>query len=981
MRIFPSLFFIFSMMVFVTNGQIIHIPSDYPTIQEGINAATEGDTVLVAPGTYFENLALNGANITLASNYLLTNDTSFISLTIIDGGQAGTVITINQWEDTTTRITGFSITNGLGESDEGGGITIFYAGPLLDHLYIFGNRAQNGGGISLRYCQPVLNNCSIQDNNAINDGGGIFCMSSTPIISDLNISGNHSTENGGGFYLISGSPNIINVSISDNSTVHSGGGLYIGNLGTMHLVKNLFITDNQATDGAGIYTNGNLELGDFVIKGNSASNAGGGVNSRSNLHLFNSEISENTAYYGGGIYCAGTSIRLDTVDIVRNISNYYGGGMYCAANSESYLDRVNLSENHAEFYGGGIYCNDNAELDLRGSTISLNHTLISGGGIYWDYYTSTPHFDTTVRCNIYLNAAGTGNDLYSSHDTINIVVDTFTVIQPTDYHTAEIAKFTFDILHGKTEQPDADLYVSPDGDNANSGLTPEAPLKTINRALQKLRSDSDHQHTVHLSNGVYSPSTNGDKFPIQLVNYSSLEGESRSLTILDAEKTSRVLNMEYDTVPSIMNLTLTGGKYYAGAGIGCVLSEIYFNNIKVTGNTAVGGSDSEGGGIGIFRCGNVSLNNMIIEDNQSDLGGGIFSRDSKLQMYKVELINNHATSGGGIYLYYQDTVSMDNMKFIGNDASELGGGIYAYLIQDLTITNSVLDSNRARRGGGIWAEYTSPVVKNSLITNNSASQFCGGIGLYIDREDTLKVETEFYNVTFADNSFPGLYAFQSGVSLINSIFWDNDNPYQVHYTEAGPYDTLLVKNSNIQGGYDGIFITGSPLIYWLPGNINEDPQFLLSGNYPYALADGSPCIDAGTPDTTGLYLPFNDIIGNTRIWDGDGDGVPVIDMGPYEFGAPVDVPDDGHLNNPYSGDTYIFPNPASDHLTIGSLNDQTDRKVTFVSSTGQVAYSTVIPAGQGKLIISLDYFSQGLYTVLFSDEGGVFSVKKVVVIN
>ena len=98
---------------------LIHVPGDYATIQEGINEASYNDTVLVAGGTYFENINFIGKPILFASEFILDGDTNHIVNTIIDGSQPanpdiGSVVTFESGGDTTSVVCGFTITGGTG---------------------------------------------------------------------------------------------------------------------------------------------------------------------------------------------------------------------------------------------------------------------------------------------------------------------------------------------------------------------------------------------------------------------------------------------------------------------------------------------------------------------------------------------------------------------------------------------------------------------------------------------------------------------------------------------------------------------------------------------------------------------------------------------------------------------------------------------------------------------------------------------------
>jgi hypothetical protein len=209
-------------------------------IQDAVNAAWDGDTIKVSPGTYTENvqidksLAVKGAGATE---------------TIVNGHQAGSVFTIGESnKDVQVTLSGLSITGGSKwySYGEGGGI-LNYGKLDLEEVEIFNNYADLGGGI---YNHGLLNliSGSIHDNSAIRDGGGI--------------------RNGGTLFI-------------------DGGSIY----------------KNTANWGGGIYDYGTLTMDDGTISGNSAGMGGGICIDRGGTATINGgSITLNNAWYGGGIY-------------------------------------------------------------------------------------------------------------------------------------------------------------------------------------------------------------------------------------------------------------------------------------------------------------------------------------------------------------------------------------------------------------------------------------------------------------------------------------------------------------------------------------------------------------------------------------------------------------------------------------------------------------------------------------------------------
>ena len=102
----------------------INVPADYSTIQDAINAANNGDTVLVAPGTYVENIDFIAKPITVMSS-------DGPEITIIDGSLGDTVVRCTSLEVRDSILDGFTLTGGTGISGHGGAIFIGASSPTI----------------------------------------------------------------------------------------------------------------------------------------------------------------------------------------------------------------------------------------------------------------------------------------------------------------------------------------------------------------------------------------------------------------------------------------------------------------------------------------------------------------------------------------------------------------------------------------------------------------------------------------------------------------------------------------------------------------------------------------------------------------------------------------------------------------------------------------------------------------------------------
>ena len=262
----------------------INVPADYTTIQAAVDAASDGDEVIVAPGTYFGsgNEVVNtlGKAITIKASGTPEE-------TILDGQGARRGVRCTNGEGADTVIEGFTITGGSAYygagiycdsgssptisnctiSDNtvveglGGGIYCSGGSPTISGCTITDNTANYyGGGIACGNSSPIITGCTITNNTASSAfealGGGIYCSSSSPTITDCTISGNTATSKGGGIFCNYSNSAITDCTISGNISGGLGGGLHIANGSLMSIIQDTSICSNVPAESQvfGVYT-------------------------------------------------------------------------------------------------------------------------------------------------------------------------------------------------------------------------------------------------------------------------------------------------------------------------------------------------------------------------------------------------------------------------------------------------------------------------------------------------------------------------------------------------------------------------------------------------------------------------------------------------------------------------------------------------------------------------------------------------------
>ncbi len=845
----------------------------FKTIQQGIDAVSHGDTVIVAEGTYVENIRFKGKNIVLTSTDPL--NAAIVEKTIINGGKAGSVVTFAGAEEETCVLCGFTIQNGLAGDGAGicGGGSDQHTHATIQNNVVADNAANKdlpeavGGGLA--YCDGRIRNNTITGNWAYHGGGLFEC--------DGLIQGNTITGNSAGY--------------------GGGGGLY-GCGGTIQ--NNIISSNSGGGSGGGLCLCGGM-IRDNTISGNFASPGGGGLSSCHGI-IQNNKIHNNSSGYsnGGGLnWCQGT---IQNNLIYANSADDYGGGLYyCHGTIQNNTIYGNSAGNDAAGLG---WCHGT----IRNCIIWQNTAANSGNQIY---SCSSPFF----CCVQDWSAGGAGNidsdplfldaengDLHLQSDSpcINAGANDYWVTWPQrDLDgNCRMAGARVDMgcyEYGSSLDSDGDLLSDSEETAAGTdAFAEDSDGDGLRDGLERIRSSNPLNPTLPTSihvplgmstiQGALSLSMNGDEIIVapgtypENLQFSGTDVILRSgdpenphvvaSTIIDGGGAGSVIMLTGNETRAcvISGFTLRNGKATWGAGINGGtrqrLTHAVIENNVITANQAgfQEGGSIYGNGASVAHCNGPIRFNRISANVATGDGGGLYYCGGVIAHNVIS--GNSANSGGG--LYFCNGIVQDNV-IVGNSANDDGGGLFSC---GGTIRNNTICANDCRsQGGGLYS--CQGTIENNIISGNQGGSTGGGLwdcngriqnnlisGNWAYREgagwgdggglDTCRGTIQNNTICGNSSGATGGVAHCGG-AVRNCIIWGNSGRQLRYATLAKDPTPAYSCVQDWTGGGEGT-ITENPLFIGAPlqaGQWNEEPTF-DEETCQTTLVDTSAVWEAGT---------------------------------------------------------------------------------------------------------------------------------------
>lgn len=850
----------------LSKGKARHVPSAlYPTIQSAINAADDGDNVIVAPGLYRERLSWHDKALFLLG--------ASPELTVVDAEYLGPCLAVLNVPNR-SKVGGFTFTQGKAVYVGTGGASGIYGGGLVlmnSPIAVTGNRIVNctsdyaGGGIALLFSEATLKENVITGNYA-RFGGGVCAHSSAAVVKGNRIEANRSGYQGGGLNLWYSAADIRDNQVRNNTSAVLAAGAFVG--ASSATLRDNEITENSAETygGGGVLINTDpspagsppADIRANVISRNTAAHRGGGVALYfSSAEFRDNEVADNTAADGGGFYVYQCSPLLEANTISGNaVFTSFGGGVLAWGGSSAVTaPRIvgNRITGNSAYVGGAVY-GMSASPQVIGNLLSGNATV--NGGAAW-VYSYSPGLEPLLEANEIAGntASGRGGGVTPSVTVGTVRRNTVSGNVAGEYgggvYVYECSpRLEANLVAGNSSGYGGGLAVYRESTHTSTVTAPEL-----------LSNDVNGNAATQDGGGVYayyaSPQIVGN-----VISANTARNGGGAGAFFGGPGAQLLLEEN-----EISGNTAT----WQGAGVCLTASPGIFRGNTVTGNASTA-AGARGGGAYLYEC-SPRLEANLFAGNASGYGGGVAvyrdpshtSAAAAPLLLANEISGNSALyNGGGLFAYYASPNAVGN-RISANAAGYYGGGLYAYAyspgVWPVYDANHILANTAAISVGGGYIggstssapAYAYALLRNNLVAGNTAASVGGLYLLY-------PYYVSMANCTVSGNSGQGVYRYGGSYAWIyNCILWGN----------AG------TDLTNCTAYYSDVGTGGS----LGAGSFRADP--LLVGLGDFHLQVGSPCIDAGNnaPPPYGT-LPATDLDGNPRLVNG------VVDMGAYEWQGP-----------------------------------------------------------------------------------------------
>ncbi len=592
---------------------------------------------------------------------------------------------------------------------------------------------------------------------------------------------------------------------------------------------------------------------------------------------------------------------------------YDGSSLLIYFCDEFILDN-NIIQYNVNSNGGALGIVQSPSL-LSANVIRFNSTNERGyaGGINIIHYFESPEFtvifDPFRRNDVYFNTGPIATDIAFYHfNSAHVILNKFTVLNPDDYYIRlcvlgahpfldyQSLNLTTDIREGMVSPVNADLYVNTEGDDNNSGLSSDNALKTIFKALLKIKADSLNHRTIYIAPGVYAYEKSTSLFPLKLKSYVGLKGLNGFFTLQSDDLA--VIRALACTDAKIENLKIENspGKY----GLTKILvrsDNFVANNIDIVGsNDNISRQSFE-----TQFCKNIKINNVHLIGRGYTSGMGINSSFNPVYVSNVEIEN--FVSG-----FTVDTQSNNAVQ------SAIPVQVHNILIHNVKNTSiSAITGNRLNTLFQVYsfnAGMQKFYLSNISLINNNTDQSVGSMSI---------------------NGFTDLKMYNSIIynQYANTIWHTLDYSYDpIQYASyKNCFFPLGEESIELYNSYNGEFLLNMDNI------ITGDPLLGSWHNLDYIQMPNSPLIDSGTLELPeDLILPEYDLAGNPRISGNS------IDIGAYEYQNYMGVQEEIEIIKP--AQLHFYPNPLiGQNSNYGSfyikLNERGNSTLSIYNVKGQ----------------------------------------------